>query len=268
MPSSRAATLTPSPNRSSPSATTAQVDADAEEYALVGRHLGIPMRYAALDGDCAAHRVDHARELDQDAVAAGLDDAPLMVKDCRIDQLCPQYPQPTARALLVAARQPRIAGHVGGENGGQSALCPLLVHKIPRYGTLPWRAKTGPVVALAPSGRFEHQYPILGTVAIGARRSEVPAPRNWRTASPGSLDGCWRSGRTSARRAGPFILLVSTVRQHRRRARRRHRPLPRGGAGGAHQGRRRGESAKMSRQNPARRCRDSGNPERAKCAGS
>src|SRR5437016_10819173 len=67
----------------------AQVNSDPESDEAVGSDLGIALRHTALHGQRAAHGVDDARKLDQDAVAGGLDDAAAMHRDGRIDQLQP-----------------------------------------------------------------------------------------------------------------------------------------------------------------------------------
>jgi len=67
----------------------AQVNSDPEGDEAVGSDLGIALRHTALHGQRAAHGVDDARKLDQDAVAGGLDDAAAMHRDGRIDQLQP-----------------------------------------------------------------------------------------------------------------------------------------------------------------------------------
>jgi hypothetical protein len=54
----------------------AEIDADAELDAALFRDAAIAQRQLALQLDRAAHRIDDARELDQEAVAGGLDDAP------------------------------------------------------------------------------------------------------------------------------------------------------------------------------------------------
>jgi hypothetical protein len=46
----------------------AEVDADTELDAPFGRQACVPLNHAALDLDSAAHRIDHAAKLDDDAV--------------------------------------------------------------------------------------------------------------------------------------------------------------------------------------------------------
>ena len=102
----------------------AEMDADAELDAAVFRHARIAFDHAALQFDRAAHRVDHAAELDQRPVAGAFDHAPVMDGDGRVDQVAAQSPEPRKRALLVRAREPAVADHIGGEDRG----------KLPAFG--------------------------------------------------------------------------------------------------------------------------------------
>jgi hypothetical protein len=56
----------------------AEVNADAELDAALGRQAGIALDEALLHFDGAAHGVDHAAKLDETAVAGSLDDGPVM----------------------------------------------------------------------------------------------------------------------------------------------------------------------------------------------
>jgi hypothetical protein len=53
----------------------AEIDPHAELDALVGRHVDVSLRHLALHLDGAAHCIDNTRELDEEAVAGGLDNA-------------------------------------------------------------------------------------------------------------------------------------------------------------------------------------------------
>ena len=88
------------------------MNADAELDAALGRQAGVALDHAVLHLDGAAHGVDHAAELDEDAVAGALDDAAVMRGDGRIDQIAAQPPEPRQRAILVRAREPAVADHV------------------------------------------------------------------------------------------------------------------------------------------------------------
>ena len=94
----------------------AEVDADAKADASVVGETLVAIEHAALHFGGTAHRVDNAGELGQEAVAGGLDDAPLMLADFRIDQLAAMRLQAIERAFLVGADQTRIARHVGGKD--------------------------------------------------------------------------------------------------------------------------------------------------------
>ena len=89
MPSSRAAILTPSPMRS-PSALLddiAEMDADPELDPSLGWNPGVALDHAVLHFDRAAHRVDHAAKLDDEAVAGALDNASMVRRDRGINQV-------------------------------------------------------------------------------------------------------------------------------------------------------------------------------------
>ena len=83
----------------------AEMDAHAELDAALGRQAGVALDQALLHFDRAAHGVDHAAELDKNAIAGALDDAPAMRVDGGIDQIAAQPPQPRKRAVLVRASE-------------------------------------------------------------------------------------------------------------------------------------------------------------------
>jgi hypothetical protein len=94
----------------------AEVNADAEFDAPLRRHAGVALDEAILHLDRAAHRVDHAAELDKNAVAGAFDDAPAMGGDGGIDQIAAQAPKPRKRAVLVGAGEAAVADHVGDQD--------------------------------------------------------------------------------------------------------------------------------------------------------
>ena len=76
------------------------IDADAKPDAPVFVDVGVAVLHPLLHHDGAAHGVDDRGELDQHAVAGGLDDAALVLGDQRVDQLA-------AMALARRASLPR-----------------------------------------------------------------------------------------------------------------------------------------------------------------
>ena len=94
----------------------ADMNADAELDAALGRQAGVALDEAVLHLDRAAHSVDHAAELDENAVAGALDDAPVMSGDGRVDQIAAQPAEARQGAVLVRAGEPAVADHVGDQD--------------------------------------------------------------------------------------------------------------------------------------------------------
>ena len=93
------------------------MDADAEFYPSLRRQAGVAFDHAVLHFDGAAHGVDHAAELDKNAVPGALDDAPVMQSVYgRVDQIAAQRPEPRQSAVLVRARQPAVADYIGSQD--------------------------------------------------------------------------------------------------------------------------------------------------------
>ena len=90
----------------------AQVDADAKLDPPLGRQARVALDHAALHFDRAAHRVDHAPELDDRAVAGALDDAAVMNGDDGVDEIAAKGSQAREDAILVRASEPAIADDV------------------------------------------------------------------------------------------------------------------------------------------------------------
>ena len=88
------------------------MNADAEFDAALGGHAGVAVDEAALHFDRAAHRVDHAAEFDEAAVAGALENAPVVHGDGRVDQVAAQRPEPRKRPILVGAGEPAVADYV------------------------------------------------------------------------------------------------------------------------------------------------------------
>ena len=106
----------------------AEIDADAELYPPRRRDVGVAPRHPALDLGSAQHGVGDAVELDQHAVAGGLDDAAAVLGDGRIDQFDPMGLETRERPRLVDLHQPTVADHVGGEDRREPALGSRHVH--------------------------------------------------------------------------------------------------------------------------------------------
>ena len=94
----------------------AQMDADAELDAALGRQAGVALDHAVLHFDGAAHGVDDAAELDERPVAGALDDAAIVHGDGRIDQVAAQRSQPRQDAILVRAGEAAVADHIGDQD--------------------------------------------------------------------------------------------------------------------------------------------------------
>ena len=90
----------------------AQMDADTELDAALRRQARVALDHAVLHLDRAAHGVDHAAELDEDAVAGPLDDAPVMRGDGGVDEVAAQPSQTRQGAILVRAREPAVADDI------------------------------------------------------------------------------------------------------------------------------------------------------------
>jgi hypothetical protein len=98
-----------------------QVDAHAELHLLPGRQVLVTRLQRRLDFRRAANRFDRAGELGEDRVAGGIEDAPMVLLEQRVEDRA-MAAQRLHRRLLVLAHQPAITGDVGGENRGEPAL--------------------------------------------------------------------------------------------------------------------------------------------------
>ena len=121
--SNRAATLTPSPRISAPSATTSPrfipIRSTRRSSGGVGR---LPLDHGLLQRDGAQHGVDHGAELDESAIAGRLHQSATMSGQKWVDDVTAQAFERAERARLVAPDQPRVADHVRAQDGGQAAL--------------------------------------------------------------------------------------------------------------------------------------------------
>jgi hypothetical protein len=94
----------------------ADMDADAELNPLVLWHARIAFDHRPLDFHGAVHRVHHAAEFDDAAVAGALDDATMVHGDGRIDQVAAKGPQARQNAILVGSGEPRVADDIRHQN--------------------------------------------------------------------------------------------------------------------------------------------------------
>ena len=110
---------------------------DPVDDEAVGRDLGIAVRHTALYLQRAAHGVDDARKLDEDAVAGGLDDAAATRRDGRVDQLQPYGLQPRQRTLFVDADQTAVAGDIRRQHRQELPFDAWALHGQPTRPILP-----------------------------------------------------------------------------------------------------------------------------------
>ena len=94
----------------------AEMKADAKFDAAVGRQSRVALDKAGLHLDRAAHRVDHAPEFDDAAVAGALDDAAVMSGDRRIDEVAAEPTKSRERPLLIRADKPGVSDDVGHQD--------------------------------------------------------------------------------------------------------------------------------------------------------
>ncbi len=100
----------------------AEVDPDTQLEPHLARASRVGLGEATLNFHGAGHRVDHAGEFDQRAVAHQLDDPPAIPGDLRRENLAMELEQRLERASLVLAHQPGIARHVRRQDGREPAF--------------------------------------------------------------------------------------------------------------------------------------------------
>ncbi len=103
----------------------ADIDADPENDPLVVRDVRIAPQHRALHFHGKRDSIDHAGEFEQHAVAGGLDDAAVMLRYRRVDQLPAMRLQRGERTDLVDAHQATVADRIGGSqhHRGESGCC-------------------------------------------------------------------------------------------------------------------------------------------------
>jgi len=118
----RAATLTPSPKISSPSTITSPRLMPIRIWMARAGETSALRRAIRLDLSSALHRVDHALELNQQAVTHGLDNASAVLGDRGIDQLQAMCLEPRQSTRFVDLHEAAVADHIGGQNGSETPL--------------------------------------------------------------------------------------------------------------------------------------------------
>ena len=68
------------------------MNADAKDDPAIGWQAGVTFDHAVLDCDGATHRIHHAAELDESAVAGPFEHPPVMRSDSRVDEVAAQRP--------------------------------------------------------------------------------------------------------------------------------------------------------------------------------
>ena len=68
---------------------------------MIWRDIGVSLRDLTLHFHGAAHRIDDAGKLKEQAIAGSFDYAAAVLLDLGIGHLAPKYLQPRERALLV-----------------------------------------------------------------------------------------------------------------------------------------------------------------------
>ncbi len=98
----------------------------------VFRHSGIALGHPELNLHRAARSIEHAVELDQEAVAHGLENAPVVSGDGGIEEFPPMGFHRAESALFVGLHQAAVANDIGRQDGGQAPFDLFFAHAFPR----------------------------------------------------------------------------------------------------------------------------------------
>jgi hypothetical protein len=124
-----------------------QVDADAKFDTLFRRQASVALDHSGLNFDRAPHRIDHAAELDDCAVAGALHNATVVHRDDGVDEIAAKGPQARENALFVCPGEPTIADHVGHQNSrelpGLARCTPPAVRRLAQKLSTQCRATLG-----------------------------------------------------------------------------------------------------------------------------
>src|SRR5262249_9211640 len=98
-----------------------EVDANAEDDALVLRRCRIVIRHLTLNHISASNRVDHAGELREYTIAGSFYDPATMFADFWIEPFAKMRFDTFVRAFLIGSHEARVTHHICGENGGKAS---------------------------------------------------------------------------------------------------------------------------------------------------
>jgi len=101
----------------------AQIDPDPEQHPTVMRDAFVALGHRCLHGDRAFYGIDNRGELDEHAIARGLDDTAAMLRHQRVAHNT-VLAQRARSPSLVEPHEPAVAGHVGGKDSCQPAFDP------------------------------------------------------------------------------------------------------------------------------------------------
>jgi len=105
-----------------------EIDPDPQHNPRLPQGLVGQGAVRALHRQGAVHRVDHAAEFDDGAIADELDDAAVMGGDRRVENGLPVLLEGGQRARLVGPHQARIADHVGRKYGRELTVDAFFGH--------------------------------------------------------------------------------------------------------------------------------------------
>jgi hypothetical protein len=150
----------------------AEVDPDPEPDPAVLRHAGFAVDHRPLHLGGTADGVDDARELDQHPVASRLDDTAGMLADLRVNELAAMRLQAFVRALLVRAHQARVAGHISGQDRGETADSGHRLRGGQFFNKFTVKLSKAPVLCVARPPLLDSR-----TTTFNRHRRRIPAAR-------------------------------------------------------------------------------------------